>query len=100
MRNFFVYLFMSKTLALEDPLLEVCTYFIIITIIFVINSHAVGVRYCLRCRYDRWAAILVVSKTSFDWAPEKLSHVWVRLFLKNLKIVESRDRTHAESEPV
>ena len=39
-------------------------------------------------------------KKSFHWASEKLSHVWVRLFLENLKIVASKDRTHAESELV
>ena len=36
--------------------------------------------------------------TSFDWASEKLSLVWVRLFSENLRIVASKDRTNAESD--
>ena len=34
--------------------------------------------------------------TSFNWASDKLSHIWVRLFLTKLKIVTKMDRTHAD----
>ena len=36
------------------------------------------------CRLD--------TAPSFDWALDKLSHVWVRLFLKKLKIVILNDK--------
>ena len=32
----------------------------------------------------------------FDWASDKLSHVWVRLFLKKLKIFTTKNRSHAD----
>ena len=68
-------------------------------------SHAVGVRYCLRYQiiYGHRAAILfsyLQCKTSFDLASEKLSHVWVRLFLGEIKIVTKKDRTYDDSKPV
>ena len=48
-----------------------------------LNSHAVGIRYCLRCRCGRCATILVfIYYASFDLASENLSHVWVGLFLE------------------
>ena len=54
----------------------------------------------LTYRYGRFYSRLhnVGWRTSIDWASEKLSHVWVRPFLEDFKIVASRDRTHAESE--
>ena len=55
---------------------------------FSINSLTVGIMYYLRCRYGRWAAILlflhnVGCKMSFDGASEKLRYVWVRGFVEN-----------------
>ena len=41
-----------------------------------------------------------IKRTSLYWATEKLSHVWVSLFLEELKIVTRRDRTRANSERV
>ena len=64
----------------------------------LVNSHAVGVEYCLRCRDGHEATILALLyyfvgwTTSFDLAAENLSHVWVRLFLKKLKIVTKKDQ--------
>ena len=43
---------------------------------------------------------LVSFTTSFGWVSEKLSDVWVRLFLKMLKIVTAKDRTHTDRVPV
>ena len=64
------------------------------------------ISYGLRYRYGCWAAILVFPYFKLqctrllDWASEKLSHFWVRLFLDNLKIVAITDRTHAKSKLV
>ena len=74
---------------------------------FSINSHAVGIMYYLRCRYGRWAAILffyfrlhfVGCTSSFDLASEKLSHVWARLILDNLKIIARFELTRKVNRP-
>ena len=42
-----------------------------------------------------WTTV-VRCKTSFGWTSDKLSHVWVRLFLQKLMIIVWKDRTHAD----
>ena len=38
--------------------------------------------------------------TSFDWASNKFSNAWVKLFLEKLKFVTRKGRTHADTMPV
>ena len=42
-----------------------------------------------------WTSVLGYT-TSFDWASDKLSHVWVRPFLKDLKSGAWQDRARAD----
>ena len=47
-----------------------------------------------------FGTIVVGYTMSFHWASDKLSHVWVRLFQKKLKIDTTKDRTLADWTPV
>ena len=44
-----------------------------------------------------WTSVVGVTK-SIDWASDKLSHVWVRIFLKKVKIVKSIELTPIECQ--
>ena len=59
----------------------------------ILNSHTVGVRYCLRCRHDRCAAIVVFFTIG------KIESRSSQTLSGRVKPCQKGDRTHAVGEP-
>ena len=54
--------------------------------IFTINTHAVGVKYCLRCRYGRCAAILEFFLLVYKNRASKMKFFWCQgIFLHDFR---------------